>query len=490
MEFFWTTAVAPLLDALAPRSIIEIGCEKGATTRRLLDWCAAHDATLHGIDPAPQFDADAWAREAGGRFTFHRALSLDALPEIDAADCVFVDGDHNWFTVINELRVLARKAGVTFPLTFIHDIGWPYARRDLYYAPDTIPPAWLHPHARGGLRFGSAELIEGGVNGHQHHAEHEGGPRNGVLTAVEDFLAEAKLPVDFLPVPGLHGLGILADRRLLDTTPALAAALAPWRLAENVRAHVERVEEWRLASLSRAIPDEPPGKVVVVCATDMDARNFRELAPLGLSLERLTWDERLKSHIVVGNTGARASLATIYNRYLTREFADCIALFTHDDVHLDDWFLTDRLREAMRRFDVVGVAGNRAPDFAQPSWALAWDAKGKSSWQPSERLSGCVNHIVGDTTRLSTYGPTPAPVELLDGCFLAVNVGRALAAGVRFDERFRFHFYDLDFCRTARAHGLRLGTWPIAITHASGGDYGSPEWVEEKQAYFAKWPVS
>jgi Methyltransferase domain len=494
MNFFWPEILRPLLEGLRPRSVIEIGCDRGATTRHLLEWCATHDATVHGIDPVPQFDADAWMRESAGRFVFHRALSLDVLPGIPPAEAVLIDGDHNWFTVINELRVLARKAEEAsrpFPLTFLHDVAWPYARRDLYHAPKTIPPAWCHPYVQLGLRVGSAEPVESGINAHRHHARHEGGPRNGVLTAVEDFIAEAKLPFEFIVVPGLFGLGILTDRRLLEASPELAAALAPWRLPEKVRAYVERVEQWRLGALHRPAEEvsEPLGNVLVVCVTDMDPENFRDLAPLGLSIGQLETESRLQTKIVVGNTGAQAGLATIYNRFLTAEFAGQIVIFTHDDVHLDDWFVVDRLGEAMRHFDIVGVAGNRSPDFSQPSWALEWDKNGKSRWQPAERLSGCVSHIVGDTTRLSRYGPTPAPVELLDGCFIAVNVSRALAAGARFDERFQFHFYDLDFCRTCRARGLRLGTWPIAITHASGGDFGSPVWESEKQEYFAKWPV-
>ena len=62
-----------------------------------------------------------------------------------------------------------------------------------------------------------------------------------------------------------------------------------------------------------------------------------------------------------------------------------------------------------------------------------------------------------------------------------------LGAGVRFDERFDFHFYDLDFCRTARANGLRLGTFPLAVTHRSAGGFGSPAWQENAERYLEKW---
>ena len=58
---------------------------------------------------------------------------------------------------------------------------------------------------------------------------------------------------------------------------------------------------------------------------------------------------------------------------------------------------------------------------------------------------------------------------------------------MRFDPRYAFHYYDLHFCRTARERGLKLGTWPICLTHASAGAYDSPPWREARRVYRAKW---
>lgn len=58
---------------------------------------------------------------------------------------------------------------------------------------------------------------------------------------------------------------------------------------------------------------------------------------------------------------------------------------------------------------------------------------------------------------------------------------------MRFDERFMFDFYDLDFCRSVERAGLRMGTWPIAITHTSVGQSGSPAWRGSLQTYREKW---
>ena len=55
------------------------------------------------------------------------------------------------------------------------------------------------------------------------------------------------------------------------------------------------------------------------------------------------------------------------------------------------------------------------------------------------------------------------------------------------DRKFDFHFYDLDFCRTARQVGLSIGTWPIEMTHQSRGAFGSPGWRDGLERYRGKW---
>ena len=88
-------------------------------------------------------------------------------------------------------------------------------------------------------------------------------------------------------------------------------------------------------------------------------------------------------------------------------------------------------------------------------------------------------------------GPLKLAISLaLMALLLAARRDTLVARDVRFDERFLFFFYDLDFCRTARARGLKLGTWPLAVTHQSGGAFGSPGWKSAYQTYLAKWETS
>jgi GT2 family glycosyltransferase/glycosyltransferase involved in cell wall biosynthesis len=213
MNRFWDAVLEPAMAIRHPQVIVEIGAETGKTTEKLLDFCREHDCVVHSIDPRPKFDVAAWQEQHGSRFVFHEARSLEALADIGAVDVALIDGDHNWYTVYNELRLLqeaSQEKRREFPLVFLHDIGWPYGRRDLYYNPDDIPEAFRLPFEQRGIQPGESELgATGGVNAHLCNATSEGGARNGVLTAIEDFLQSTNESLELIQLPGLQGLGII-----------------------------------------------------------------------------------------------------------------------------------------------------------------------------------------------------------------------------------------------------------------------------------------
>ena len=249
MRWFWATAIKPLLDAAEPRTIVEVGILAADTTRSLVEYASTHDGVVHGIDPAPQPAAIKLA-ERNERFVLHRQKSLDALPHIPDIDAALIDGDHNWYTVINELRLLASQSesqGRDFPLTLLHDIGWPYGRRDQYCDPDAIPEEFRQPIARGGLWPGDQDLHDdSGINVGGRHAINEGTPQNGVLTAVEDFVSESDGRFQFASLAGLHGLGILGSTERLAANEALRTCLSDLRSPAWLSAECARLEQERL----------------------------------------------------------------------------------------------------------------------------------------------------------------------------------------------------------------------------------------------------
>ena len=216
----------PCLDCVGARRVVEVGAYAGALTRLLLHWAQEADAQVVAIDPMPQPPLVELAQEHP-RLELVRRSSLEALPELAPADAVVIDGDHNYHTVLSELRALASRAGEDLPLLLFHDVCWPHGRRDDYYAPEAIPPEYRHPTVGEGQGIfpGEAGLRPDGLP-YPRSAAHEGGPRNGVLTALEDFVAEQG-GMTHAVVPAFFGFGA-AWRVDAPWAAGIEALLRPW----------------------------------------------------------------------------------------------------------------------------------------------------------------------------------------------------------------------------------------------------------------------
>jgi Methyltransferase domain len=242
---FWFKVIRPILTAAEPEVVVEVGAGAGAHTRRLAKFCGSHEIALHVIDLAPGFDPS----DLGGEIVFHRQLSLDALPDVGPVDVALIDGDHNWYTVVNELTLLqrtAQSADRPTPLALCHDVCWPYGRRDLYYDPETIPVEYRHHWERAGILPGRSALQGGrGLNPDLANATDEGGPRNGVMTAIEDFVATANEPFEITVLPVLHGLAVVCPGSRLDANPRLNRLIARLGTPRGLAELIPLVEEER-----------------------------------------------------------------------------------------------------------------------------------------------------------------------------------------------------------------------------------------------------
>ena len=262
MLLLYESFIEPVLARVGPGVVVEIGSEFGGTTQRLIEFCLRTGATFHAVDPEPRFDAADWPERYGGSAVFHRTTGLAALAGLDRLDAVLIDGDHNWYTVYHELKQVeacCAAAARPFPLVMLHDVGWPYGRRDQYYHPERIPAGTRQPHAKKGMRPGSVGISEHGRFNYAYWtALGEGGPRNGVLTAVEDFLRESAHPIRLVTIPGFHGLGVLVPAHLEQGDGGLADLLGSFEMTPSVLRHVEGLEAARIDLLARLQEAQPP----------------------------------------------------------------------------------------------------------------------------------------------------------------------------------------------------------------------------------------
>jgi SAM-dependent methyltransferase len=242
------------LEVSGARAILEIGSEYGSFTEELCEYAARSEGQLVSVDPAPQPTAIAFHERYSGspHFAFLKKTSLEAFASVGAIDAYIVDGDHNYYTVRQELDAIhARQSREGRPmLVFEHDVGWPCARRDMYYAPERIPERSRKPHSnQGGVSYDKPGLVPGGFGDVPSvaFALEEGGKQNGVRTAIEDFMAEhPELRFEF--VPSFFGLGVVYSRE------------APWseKIAELLRPFADnlllaRMEQNRNRLFSRVL---------------------------------------------------------------------------------------------------------------------------------------------------------------------------------------------------------------------------------------------
>jgi hypothetical protein len=224
-------------------------------------------------------------------------------------------------------------------------------------------------------------------------------------------------------------------------------------------------------------------KVRLVCATRQRADRFLEHTALGRSLGLYGLYQFLDLRLFPSNT---EGLPRVYNRAI-RDAADdpAVLVFVHDDVHICDFSWPVHLLEGLSVFDVVGVVGNRRRVPRQPGWAFTDE---RFTWDDPRNLSGVLGHGTGFPPRkLNIYGLPRQEVKLLDGVLLAARSETLLAKEVQFDERYDFHFYDMDFCRRAEQQSLRMGTCSVSMIHESDGNYGGPAWRAAYQRYLEKW---
>jgi hypothetical protein len=72
---------------------------------------------------------------------------------------------------------------------------------------------------------------------------------------------------------------------------------------------------------------------------------------------------------------------------------------------------------------------------------------------------------------------------------MAVNLKNVLQAGWKFNESFKFHHYDLSSCLDANKLKLKIGTYPIHVTHASPGlrDINDKTFQESQQIFYKQY---
>jgi hypothetical protein len=242
---FWADLIAPFLEHTRPGAVLLVGGGDGALLQALLTQLRQQGGMVHVADPSPAFEVPAIRALGGDQVILHPASGRDVATLVKTPDVVLLNGAAHWHAVhgvLHALRGQAAKLNLPFPVVLSGHTGWPYGRRDQYPDPKAVPAHARHAAARGGLVPGQAGLAgEAGLFADRWHATAANTPGNGVLTAIEEFVADASGSLGFAALPMFHGLGVLYAR---DRAPdALLAALA---MSPALRRVAEAAEQSRV----------------------------------------------------------------------------------------------------------------------------------------------------------------------------------------------------------------------------------------------------
>jgi len=233
--------------------------------------------------------------------------------------------------------------------------------------------------------------------------------------------------------------------------------------------------------------DQKELPIRVVCATKCSASDFLTSTLTGRSLRAFSNDNPIDHiQIEIADNNSRG-LSSVYNQAIEAATSDpAILVFIHDDIMITDFFWTERVRSGLENFDVVGLAGCQDRKPYQPNWFFSKYISGQLIRGDLQR-SGAVAHGEEPFAPISNFGPTLVECKLMDGLFLAVNSETLVRANVQFDDDFKFHFYDMDFCRSVEKANLKMGTIPLSVVHKSGGNFATVSWSAAYQKYIEKW---
>lgn len=156
----------------------------------------------------------------------------------------------------------------------------------------------------------------------------------------------------------------------------------------------------------------------------------------------------------------KQSISKVYNDHLyefrsSPEQIDYI-VFMHADVELDIEHLVKHIDECKDKYDVMGLCGTSIVNVSQSplNWWTASNPTPEAKW-------GCVTHgeLGNQMSFFNHHSPsvTDHEVACIDG--LCIIFGpKAIASDMKFDEQFKFDFYDTDISFQAiMTYNLTLG---------------------------------
>lgn len=223
-NFFDLSIIPTFLTNFKVTKIVAIGLSNEEIINEIISFCIEQNPTLYAIDPKIDIKdlIKKFENEEKNNFEekieYFKEDSLNVLDQFKDYEAIFINGDPNWYTVYNELNLI-RKNNFNFPLVFVCNNKYPHKRRDSYINPEKIPEEFKNECCNDLpiLYEKDEETKRTMVKDGFCHAIQKDTPKNGVLTAIEDFLKENN-SLKLLEVNPLEGVTLIYEpSEIVDT---------------------------------------------------------------------------------------------------------------------------------------------------------------------------------------------------------------------------------------------------------------------------------
>lgn len=203
-----------ILTLLKPKTICEIGLDRGNNTRLLKALCSEMDAKLHAVDPVLNFEL---LPDASDIITYFNSSSQQYFERKIPCDAYFIDGEHTYASLHGDMLNIEEMHKETPCIIFMHDMSWPHSYRDTIYNPKQYPHK-DRPLGKGNLFPTEETFTDYGIPfEYADVTAQEGGEQNGLLLAATDFI-EAHDGWEFVTIPSLFGFGIAWHAKAMNDT--------------------------------------------------------------------------------------------------------------------------------------------------------------------------------------------------------------------------------------------------------------------------------
>ena len=253
----WNSVLQSLIKAVERTRVLCLGSETESHQDKLAEAICSLGIQFTLVGSKASFDREALKRKHGPLFQLIQNNNPSSLENYFPADLVFIRGASNWFTVFNHLKLvesLCDKGGYTFPVVGVFNTGWPYGRRDSYAEHSEVPAQFKQPHKTGGLIPGSNGVhLSAGFDLNSEHAIEEGGSKNGVLTAIDEFISSTSQELRLTTLEGLHGISLVYSQEVLSRNSNLNNLIKDFSPSTILAEHLSEVEKQRvLAEVEKA----------------------------------------------------------------------------------------------------------------------------------------------------------------------------------------------------------------------------------------------